>query len=93
MTSLSVEMRAKREASPSARRRDAPDATGRLKSFNVEGRGSRALPRSSCKACPSLMRAVRVRSRHFNGRQPIGLGNLDCGMSLLRGGWGGLCAG
>ena len=40
-------MRAKREVSPSARRKDAPDATGRLKSFNVEGRGSRALPRSS----------------------------------------------
>ena len=62
MTSLSVEMRAKHEASPSARRRDAPDATGRLKSFNVEGQGSRALPRSSCMACPSLMRAVRVRA-------------------------------
>ena len=74
MTSLSVEMRAKHEASPSARRRDAPDATSRLKSFNVEGQGSRALPRSSCMACPSLMRAVRVRSRHFNGRQPSGLG-------------------
>ena len=58
-----------------SRRRDAPDAKGRLKSFNVEGRGSRALPRSSCMACQSLMRAViRVRSRHFNGRQPIGLG-------------------
>ena len=40
------EMRAKREALLSARRGDAPDATGRLKSFNVEGRGSRALPRS-----------------------------------------------
>ena len=40
-------MRAKREASPSARRKDAPDATRRLKSFNIEGRGSRALPRSS----------------------------------------------
>ena len=40
-------MRAKREVSPSARRKDAPDATGRLKSFNVEGGGSRALPRSS----------------------------------------------
>ena len=35
------------EASPSARRRDAPDATGRLTSFSVEGRGSRALPQSS----------------------------------------------
>ena len=32
---------------PSTRQKDAPDATGRLKSFNVEGRGSRALPRSS----------------------------------------------
>ena len=30
-------MRAKCKASPSARWRDAPDATGRLKSFNVEG--------------------------------------------------------
>ena len=40
-------VRAKREASPSARRRDAPDATGRLTSFNVEGRGSRTPPRSS----------------------------------------------
>ena len=39
------------------------------------------------------MRAVRVRSRHFNGRQPSGLGKytqyFDCGMSLLRGGGGG----
>jgi len=32
---------------PSARRRDAPDATGRLTSFSVEGRGSRVLPWSS----------------------------------------------
>ena len=32
---------------PSVRRRDAPDATGRLTSFSVEGRGSRVLPRSS----------------------------------------------
>ena len=38
---------AKRETSPSARQRDAPDTTGRLASFSVEGRGSRALPRSS----------------------------------------------
>ena len=29
------------------RRRDAPDASGRLASFSVEGQGSRALPRSS----------------------------------------------
>ena len=28
---------AKREASPSARQRDAPDATSRLTSFSVEG--------------------------------------------------------
>ena len=33
------------------------------------------------------MRAVYVRSRHFNGGQPSGLGQyFDCGMSLLRGG-------
>ena len=34
------------------------------------------------------MRAVRVRGRHFNGRQPSGLNknNLDCGISLLLGG-------
>ena len=32
---------------PSAKPRDAPDATGRLTSFSVEGRGSRALPRGS----------------------------------------------
>ena len=37
----------KREASPNARRRDAPDASGRLTSFSVEGRESRVLPRSS----------------------------------------------
>ena len=38
------------------------------------------------------MQAVCVRSRHFNGRQPSGLGKykyFDCGMSLLRGGGGG----
>ena len=40
-------IRAKCEVSPSVTRKDAPDATGRLKSFNVEGQGSRALPRSS----------------------------------------------
>ena len=38
---------AKREASPNARWRDAPDASGRLTSFSVEGRESRALPQSS----------------------------------------------
>ena len=38
---------AKREASPNARRRDAPDASGRLTSFSVEGRESRMLQRSS----------------------------------------------
>ena len=38
---------AKREASPSVRRRDAPDASGRLTSFSTEARGSRVLPRSS----------------------------------------------
>ena len=38
---------AKREASPNARRRDAPDASGRLTSFSVEGRESRVLPRSN----------------------------------------------
>jgi len=38
---------AKRGASPSARRRDAHDASGRLLSFSIEERGSRALPRSS----------------------------------------------
>ena len=32
---------------PSARRTDAPDATGRLTSFSVEGQRSRALSRSS----------------------------------------------
>ena len=38
------------------------------------------------------MWAVRVRSRHFNGRQPSGIGKyknshyFDYGMSLLRGG-------
>ena len=36
---------AKREVSPNARRRDAPDASGGLTSFNIEGRESRALPR------------------------------------------------
>ena len=38
---------AKHKASLSARRRDAPDASGRLTSFSVEGRESSALPRSS----------------------------------------------
>ena len=31
------------EWGPSARQRDAPDASGRLTSFSVEGQGSRAL--------------------------------------------------
>ena len=52
---------------PSARRRDG------LTSFSIEGLGSRALLRSSLRIHASLMRAVRVRSRHFNGRQPTGL--------------------
>ena len=41
---------AKHKASPNARHRDAPDASGRLTSFSVdavEERESRALPRSS----------------------------------------------
>jgi len=32
---------------PSARRRDAHDASGRLTSFSIEERGSSVLPRSS----------------------------------------------
>ena len=36
---------------PSAKRRDAPDATGRVTSFSVEGRGSRVLSRSSWRVC------------------------------------------
>ena len=43
---------AKCGVSPSARRRDAHNASGRLMSFSVEERGSRALPRSSwCVHC------------------------------------------
>ena len=38
---------AKRRASPSARRRDAPDTSGRLTNFSAEEQGSRALPRVS----------------------------------------------
>ena len=62
---------AKHEASPNTRWRDAPNASGRLTSFSVEGRESRALPRSSWR--PSLMQAVCVCGRHFNCRQPSGL--------------------
>ena len=32
---------------PSARQRDAPDASGKLTSFSIEGRVSRELPQSS----------------------------------------------
>ena len=62
---------------PSARRRDASDASGRLTSFNVEGRGSRTLPRSSWRVLVDAgpLRPVRVRGRHLNGRQPSGLNN------------------
>ena len=45
--SLSVGGGDQARASPSARRRDAHDASSRLTSFSVEERGSRALPRSS----------------------------------------------
>ena len=38
---------ARRCRAKNARRRDVPDVCGRLASFSVEGRGSRALPRSS----------------------------------------------
>ena len=41
---LGASMEAKHEASPSARQRDAPNASGRLTSFSVEGQESRALP-------------------------------------------------
>ena len=41
---------AKCRASPSARRRDAPDTSGRLTSISVQKRGSRALLRSSWRA-------------------------------------------
>ena len=47
MKSLSVGGGTKRWASPSVRQRDAHDASGRLKSFSVEERGSRALPQNS----------------------------------------------
>ena len=40
--------------------------------------------------CPSLIRAVRVRGRHFNGRQPSGLNknnlNISTAGCLLQGG-------
>ena len=38
---------AKHKASPNARRRDAPDASGRLMRYSIEGRESSALPRST----------------------------------------------
>ena len=49
-------MRQSRGASPSVRRRDAHDVSSRLTSVSVEERGSRALPQSSCRVHPSLMR-------------------------------------
>ena len=81
MTSLSVGCGGQARGIAEREAGDAPDATGRLTSFSVEVRGSRAFPRSSCMACPSLMRADRVHSRHFNGKQPSGLGknNLTAG--------------
>ena len=58
------EVSAKREASSSVEHeaeRCYRYTSGRLASFSVEGRGSRALPRSSW----SLLRAVRVRGRQI----------------------------
>ena len=78
---------------PSTRRRDAPDASSRLTSFSVEGRGSRALPRSSWRVhrwCGR--RVVRVRGRHFNSRQPSGFSTVGW-VFFWVGGGGGLCAG
>ena len=46
---------------------DAPNASGRLTSFSFEGRGSEVAGMSIVNA------AVRIRSRHFNGRQPSDL--------------------
>ena len=63
-----------------SRRRDAPDASGRLASFSIEGRGSRALPQSSW-GVHSLLQAVHVRGRQFNSRQSSGLNKLAIKLS------------
>ena len=69
---------------PSVRQRDAPDASGRLTSFSVEERGSKALPQNS-------WHVHHVRGRHFNGRQPSSLNKNISTMSLLLSGGGLMC--
>ena len=77
---------AKCEASPSARWRDTPDASGKLMSFSVEGQESRALPQSSWHVHRWCWRSVFAVDT-LNCRQPSGLNeNNYCGMSLLLGG-------
>ena len=82
---------------PSVKQRDVPNASGRLTSFRVKGRGRRVVPRSSCVSIVGVpMRAVHFRSRHFNGRQSSGLNKLnyntfDCWTTLLLGGGWGVC--
>ena len=56
------------------RRRDASDASNRLMSFSVEGRGSGVLLRSSWRICGG----------HFNNRQPSGLNKLNLNISTAR---------
>ena len=79
---------------PSARRRNPPDASGRLTSFNVEGRGSRALPQSSWCVHRWIGRSM-FSGRHFNGKQPSNLNEISLNISTA--GWvffwGGLCTG
>ena len=75
MTSLLVGGGAKCEASPNVRQRDAPDISGRLTSFSVEGEEEGRFRKVA--GVPSLMRAVRVHGRYINGRQLSGLNNIS----------------
>ena len=66
------------------RRRDAADASGRLTSFNIEGRGSRALPRSSWRVHRCCGRSAFVVD-NLTVRYPSGLNKLAIDREMFSG--------
>ena len=70
------------------RRRDAPNASGKLTSFSGEGQGSRVLPQSSWHIHRHCRKSTSC-SRHFKSKQPSSSNKLlitifRLGMSLLQ---------
>ena len=68
-------IRQSRGASPSARQRDAHNASSRLTSFSVESEEAGCFHEVAGVSIIDV--GVRVRCRHLHGREPSGLNNIS----------------